>query len=116
MPFLFSCFSHASFSTSTWSVSAWATLSMLGQSQSSKTSHSILFSLSSRGSKPCAIGFTISPGSVFTRRCRPSRWVISISKPQSASTKEMVLFHVQVRALALELGVLLLLDDEDDIP
>mmetsp|Transcript_49918 Transcript_49918/g.108520 ORF Transcript_49918/g.108520 Transcript_49918/m.108520 type:complete len:201 (-) Transcript_49918:508-1110(-) len=90
MPLRFNCVSHAFFSTSMSVVSAWATLSMPGQSKSSITSHSVLDSSLASGSKPCAMGLTISPGCVLMRSFLPSRCVISISKPQSASTSEML--------------------------
>mmetsp|Transcript_52935 Transcript_52935/g.136739 ORF Transcript_52935/g.136739 Transcript_52935/m.136739 type:complete len:270 (-) Transcript_52935:549-1358(-) len=90
MPFRLSCVSHAFFRVSTSVVSAWATLSMLGQSQSSMASHSVFASSLARGSKPCAIGLTISPGDVLISSFRPSRCVSSISKPQRASTSEIL--------------------------
>mmetsp|Transcript_55461 Transcript_55461/g.144692 ORF Transcript_55461/g.144692 Transcript_55461/m.144692 type:complete len:202 (+) Transcript_55461:578-1183(+) len=91
MPLRFSCVSHAFFKVSTSVVSAWATLSMLGQSMSSMTSHSVALPSSfARGSKPCAIGFTISPGEVLMSSLRPSKCVSSSSKPQRASTKEIL--------------------------
>mmetsp|Transcript_63613 Transcript_63613/g.166600 ORF Transcript_63613/g.166600 Transcript_63613/m.166600 type:complete len:272 (+) Transcript_63613:608-1423(+) len=91
MPLRFSCVSHAFFRVSTSVVSAWATLSMLGQSQSSITSHSVFPSPGlSSGSKPCAMGLTMSPGAVLMSNFRPSRCVSSSSKPQSASTSEIL--------------------------
>mmetsp|Transcript_66951 Transcript_66951/g.193881 ORF Transcript_66951/g.193881 Transcript_66951/m.193881 type:complete len:340 (-) Transcript_66951:58-1077(-) len=89
-PLRLSWVSHAFFKVSMSVVSAWATLSMLGQSQFSITSQSVLFSCGAKGSKPCAIGFTISPGLVFTNNFRPSRCVNSKVNPQSASTKEIL--------------------------
>mmetsp|Transcript_86083 Transcript_86083/g.186012 ORF Transcript_86083/g.186012 Transcript_86083/m.186012 type:complete len:319 (-) Transcript_86083:321-1277(-) len=89
MPLRFSWVSHAFFKVSTSVVSAWATLSMLGQSQSSITSHSDFPSLVASGSKPCDMGLTISPGDVLMSSLRPSRCLSSISKPQSASTSEI---------------------------
>mmetsp|Transcript_66952 Transcript_66952/g.193884 ORF Transcript_66952/g.193884 Transcript_66952/m.193884 type:complete len:213 (-) Transcript_66952:490-1128(-) len=90
MPLRFNCVSHAFFNMSTSVVSAWATLSRPGQSQSSKTSHSDLLSWAAKGSKPCAIGFTISPGLVLMSSRRPSRCVTSSVKPHSASTREIL--------------------------
>mmetsp|Transcript_89541 Transcript_89541/g.248657 ORF Transcript_89541/g.248657 Transcript_89541/m.248657 type:complete len:275 (+) Transcript_89541:291-1115(+) len=90
MPLRFSCVSQAFFRVSTSVVSACATLSILGQSESSMTSHSVLPSSLARGSKPWLIGLTISPGDVFTSSFLPSKCVIPISKPQSASTSEIL--------------------------
>mmetsp|Transcript_66950 Transcript_66950/g.193876 ORF Transcript_66950/g.193876 Transcript_66950/m.193876 type:complete len:305 (-) Transcript_66950:214-1128(-) len=101
MPLRFNWVSHAFFNVSTSVVSACATLSMLGQSQSSRTSHSVLDSLSANGSKPCAIGRTISPGLVLTINFRPSRCVTSRVKPQSASTSEI--FRSMKRSAPLRL-------------
>mmetsp|Transcript_39631 Transcript_39631/g.91997 ORF Transcript_39631/g.91997 Transcript_39631/m.91997 type:complete len:220 (-) Transcript_39631:508-1167(-) len=90
IPLRLSCVSQAFFKVSTSVVSAWATLSMFGQSASSMTSHSILLSLSARGSNPCSIGLMISPGEVLMNSVRPSRCSTDIWKPQRASTREIV--------------------------
>mmetsp|Transcript_71279 Transcript_71279/g.221103 ORF Transcript_71279/g.221103 Transcript_71279/m.221103 type:complete len:245 (-) Transcript_71279:486-1220(-) len=90
MPLRFNCVSHAFFSVSTSAVSACATHSRDSQSVFSNTSHSILFCWSASGSNPWVMGFTSSPGAVFTRSCRPSRCLISSSKPQRASTREIL--------------------------
>mmetsp|Transcript_101672 Transcript_101672/g.180577 ORF Transcript_101672/g.180577 Transcript_101672/m.180577 type:complete len:280 (-) Transcript_101672:462-1301(-) len=89
MPFRFNCVSHAFFSVSTSVVCASATLSSDGASKSSKASHSVLSSSFANGSNPCDMGFTISPGKVLIFSFLPSRWVISISKPHKASTREI---------------------------
>mmetsp|Transcript_27641 Transcript_27641/g.86220 ORF Transcript_27641/g.86220 Transcript_27641/m.86220 type:complete len:214 (-) Transcript_27641:169-810(-) len=90
MPLRLSCVSQAFFSVSTSVVSACATLSMSGQSASSITSHSSLPSLSAKGSKPWGMGLTISPGAVLMKSFRPSRCSRLSSKPQRASTREML--------------------------
>mmetsp|Transcript_42976 Transcript_42976/g.91625 ORF Transcript_42976/g.91625 Transcript_42976/m.91625 type:complete len:213 (-) Transcript_42976:515-1153(-) len=90
MPFRFNCVSTAFLRVSMSVVSACATFWMEGQSQSSITSQSVLLSCFARGSKPCAMGFTISPGAVLINSFRPSRCVSSISKPQSASTRDIL--------------------------
>mmetsp|Transcript_172405 Transcript_172405/g.552654 ORF Transcript_172405/g.552654 Transcript_172405/m.552654 type:complete len:281 (-) Transcript_172405:302-1144(-) len=90
MPLRFNCVSQAFFNVSTSVVSACATFSIPGQSQSSMTSQSVLPSSVDRGSKPCAMGFTISPGAVLINNLRPSKCVSSSSKPQRASTREIL--------------------------
>mmetsp|Transcript_89629 Transcript_89629/g.278946 ORF Transcript_89629/g.278946 Transcript_89629/m.278946 type:complete len:309 (+) Transcript_89629:258-1184(+) len=90
MPLRFSCVSQAFLRVSASVMSACATLSRLGQSQSSKTSHDVFASSLARGSKPWDMGFTISPGEVLMNSFLPSRCVRDISKPQRASTREIL--------------------------
>mmetsp|Transcript_2448 Transcript_2448/g.7004 ORF Transcript_2448/g.7004 Transcript_2448/m.7004 type:complete len:266 (-) Transcript_2448:342-1139(-) len=104
MPLRFNCVSHAFFNVSTSVVSAWATLSMLGQSASSITSHSVLLSSRAMGSKPWAIGFTISPGLVLMSNFLPSKCVTSKVKPQSASTRDIFLSMKRSAPLRLKTG------------
>mmetsp|Transcript_3453 Transcript_3453/g.8733 ORF Transcript_3453/g.8733 Transcript_3453/m.8733 type:complete len:205 (-) Transcript_3453:776-1390(-) len=104
IPFLLSCVSTAFFRVSMSVVSPWATLSRPGQSLSSKTSHSVLDSPSASGSKLASMGFTISPGAVLMSSFRPSRCVMSSSKPQSASTREIFFSMNKSAPFRLKMG------------
>mmetsp|Transcript_36357 Transcript_36357/g.86963 ORF Transcript_36357/g.86963 Transcript_36357/m.86963 type:complete len:204 (-) Transcript_36357:34-645(-) len=73
MPLRLSWVSHAFLSVSTSAASACATKSTDSQSQSSNASHSIFPLSCASGSTPLAMGFTSSPGALFTSSFRPSR-------------------------------------------